>query len=367
MSDHVRVEWDDLVTFASSCLRAAGSSSERAALAASVLVLADARGIASHGLNRLHIYCDELIVGRVDAAGGPRIVNDLGAAVLADAGNTQGIPTAAWAMNVATERAAKHGVGVVSLRNANHFGIAGYYCMEAAKKGMIGMAFTNASPVAVPFRSAQPALGTNPIACAAPTPGLPCVVDMATTRVPLGRFEAALTAGKSMPSATWGVDKEGRLSADPARVLDGGGPSFLGGDSLGGGHKGYALGVMVEMLCGVLSGASAGPEVSHAMNPAAVGKKISANLGQFFVAVDAARLSPGYAERLQRMSGQLRALPQAKGSEGPVLMPGDPEWEREDESRRIGVALHGNLWKKMNALGAKLKVPVPALKMGAKL
>eukprot|EP00756_Hemistasia_phaeocysticola_P039301 Hpha_TRINITY_DN16808_c0_g1::TRINITY_DN16808_c0_g1_i1::g.149073::m.149073 len=357
----VKVEWGELVGFAERCLLAAGSDPKKARTAAEVLVLADARGIASHGLNRLHIYCDELLSGRVNKRAKPKVVIDKGAALLVDGDNGQGIPTAEWAMDLAMERARKHGVGLVSVRNTSHFGIAGYYCMRAARAGMLGMAFTNASPVAVPFRSAKPALGTNPIACAAPNAAQrPLCVDLATTRVPLGRFEAYNTAGENMPSPYWGVDKHGQYNDKPSEVLDGGGPCFLGGDELGGGHKGYALGVMVEMLCGVLSGASAGPDVSHAMNPSAMGKLTPANLGQCFLALDVTRVSPGYDDRMARLSGQLRSLPTGASAKGPVLVPGDPEWAKEDEAKRDGVPLHPNLWKKLNALSEKLKVIRPS-------
>lgn len=148
------------------------------------------------------------------------------------------------------------------LDHSNHFGIAGYYAMMAAKRGLIGLSFTNTSPLVVPTRARESALGTNPIAMAVPTanPDAPWVLDMATSTVPIGKIEVFQRKGEKVPLG-WGVDKEGVPTTDPIAILAGGGLSPLGGDENTGGYKGYGLAMLVEVFCAVMSNANMGKQV----------------------------------------------------------------------------------------------------------
>lgn len=230
-----------------------------------------------------------------------------------DGDNAQGPVVGRFAMNEAIRKAKESGVGWVVARHTSHYGIAGYYAMMAAEAGCIGLSMTNTSPVCVPPLAKNAATGTNPIACAGPVKdGEPVVIDMATSTVPFGKFEVAMrkVGGDCVlfnkgrwpwllftPSTFvhkkgekvnpgWGVDKDGQPTDDPARVLFGGGVTPLGGTLDMSSHKGFCLGIMVEMLCGVLADAKYGTSVGQVMNPNAIGRKEAANLGQMFVAIN---------------------------------------------------------------------------------
>ena len=153
------------------------------------------------------------------------------------------------------------GSGWVSVSNTNHFGIAGYYPLQALKRDLIGWAMTNSTKLVAPIWGAERMLGTNPIAIA--FPGLeepPIVIDMATSAVAYGKIEIAMRKGQPLDDG-WAVDQTGTATRDPRRMIDGGALLPLGGDRTHGGHKGYCLSAMVDILCGVLSGANWGPFV----------------------------------------------------------------------------------------------------------
>jgi LDH2 family malate/lactate/ureidoglycolate dehydrogenase len=209
---------------------------------------------------------------------------------------------------------------------------------------------------------------------------------MATPTVPLGRIEVYLREGREVPLG-WGVDKHGTPTTDPAAILFGGGLSPLGGSEETGGYKvrrcvrtsltpsssssfptlhsltypqGYGLSLMVEMMCGIFGGAAFGPNVGQACNPNALTRSDPVNLGQCFIAVDADRVSPGYAARMQQMVDQLHALPTAEGSKGPVLVPGEPESQATHKHMREGVPLHRNICSSLVRLAAKVGITVPS-------
>mmetsp|Transcript_19385 Transcript_19385/g.50377 ORF Transcript_19385/g.50377 Transcript_19385/m.50377 type:complete len:390 (-) Transcript_19385:534-1703(-) len=357
-ADDVRISGAELRSYATACLVAAGSLKEKAELVADVLVQADERNIPSHGVNRLDLYCDELRRGAVDAKAEPKVASDAPSVALVDGQNAQGPVVGKFCMDLAILKAKATGCAWVVCNNSNHYGIAGWYAMLATQQRMIGMSMTNTSPVCTPTRSRKPALGTNPIACAAPTTGDPVVLDMATPTVPFGKVEVKHRKGEECPPG-WGVDSDGLATTNPSKIIFGGGVTPLGGGELTAGYKGYGLGLMVEMLSGVLAGSNVGPRIGMSMNPNAINRTDPINLGQCFVAIDPSKFCPGYEERLEELCGDLRSLPRADDAPGPVLIPGDPERTATEESKRVGVPLHPNIAATLVALGEKLDVPRP--------
>eukprot|EP00747_Dinoflagellata_sp_TGD_P050739 gnl/TRDRNA2_/TRDRNA2_146941_c0_seq4.p1 gnl/TRDRNA2_/TRDRNA2_146941_c0~~gnl/TRDRNA2_/TRDRNA2_146941_c0_seq4.p1 ORF type:complete len:258 (+),score=42.56 gnl/TRDRNA2_/TRDRNA2_146941_c0_seq4:2-775(+) len=240
----------------------------------------------------------------------------------------------------------------------------------ASAQGMIGLAFTNTSPVVFPTRAKSPALGTNPIAFAAPTvstqdgkAGEPVVLDMSTPTVPLGRIEVYHREGKEVPLG-WGLNAAGEATTDPAAILFGGGLCPLGGSEETGGYKGYGLCMMVEMLCGVLAGAKVGPDIGQTMNPNARGRLEPCNLGECFIALDPGRIRDGYGQRLDSLVQKLHALPTASSAPGPVLVPGEKEAAASACGRRPvaeggGILLSAGVLGALNKLGAELGVELP--------
>eukprot|EP01087_Luapelamoeba_hula_P005146 TRINITY_DN1522_c0_g1_i1.p1 TRINITY_DN1522_c0_g1~~TRINITY_DN1522_c0_g1_i1.p1 ORF type:complete len:401 (+),score=82.33 TRINITY_DN1522_c0_g1_i1:36-1205(+) len=362
--DMRRVAVAELTAFVDRVMQGAGCSPEQAAIVAEILVAADHRGVHSHGVNRLEMYVNELLNKEIDPKGEPEIVSQTDAVACVDGHNGVGMPVAKFCMELAIEKAKKHGVGWVVCRGANHYGIAGYYAMMASKQGMMGMSFTNTSPVVFPSRSAKPALGTNPISLAAPStdPSDPFVLDMATSAVAIGKVEYKHRQGVQVPDG-WGVDKTGTVTQEPEQILNGGGLLPLGGIEETSGYKGFGLAMMVEIFCGILAGADYATNIP----PWRQGRGRAANLGQCFICVDPAAFGGGFPERMSDLMHTVRHLPSTSPSSSsdssssssnskPVLSPGDPEKAWETLYSREGIALHKNLIEALQHVATRVSV-----------
>jgi L-2-hydroxycarboxylate dehydrogenase (NAD+) len=332
-------------------VRHAGASEIDARTTADVLVASDIRGIESHGVARLEQYIDSIEAGVLDPAQQPEIVRQSAATALVDAHNGLGQVTGVFAMRLAIEKARSADVGIVSLRNGNHYGIAGYYAMMALEHDMIGVSLTNSSPLVAPTRGRAPMLGTNPIAFAAPTGGsIPFVLDMATSTVPRGRIEVA--ARKNLPLHTgWALDEDGRPTLDSQAALKGA-LLPLGGAEESGGYKGYGLAAMVEVLCGVLSGSSYGPLIALLW-----ATERPSVLGQFFMALrtEAFGSLEEFQQRLQDLQRLLKEGPLAVDATE-VLIAGEKEARATERNRRDGIPVHPSVVAKLDELGAKAGV-----------
>ena len=233
-----------------------GCPPDQAANAAKALLSADLRGIDSHGVARLSGYVRLWEAGRINANPHIRILHQTPSTAVVDGDSGLGLVVAQEAMQIAIEKARQVGTGWVSVQNSNHFGIAGHYAMMALEHDMIGLAMTNASPLVAPTFSADKMLGTNPIAVAAPA-GIqpPFVADLATTTAANGKLEILQRKDQDTPTG-WVQDKEGRPSTDAHILKKGGALLPLGSDREHGSHKGYALGAVVDLFSGLLSGAN---------------------------------------------------------------------------------------------------------------
>ncbi|KAL6049800.1 malate dehydrogenase [Balamuthia mandrillaris] len=356
-----RVDINELKAYVRRCMLAVGCSQDKADTVAEILVEADVRGVHSHGLNRLEMYVYELQQGEADAKAMPEIVQETASTACVDGHNGVGMYVAKFCMELAIKKAKQSGIGWVVTRGSNHYGIAGYYAMMASKQNMIGMSFTNTSPLVFPTRAAKAALGTNPIAVAAPTkdPEDPFVLDMATSGVAIGKVEWKDREQKSVPMG-WGVNAQGIPTTDPKKILDGGGLMPVGGPEETAGYKGYGLAMMVELFCGVLAGSEFGVNIP----PWRQGRGKAANLGQCFVCLDPSVFGDANAflDRSSALMQQMRQLP-AVQKDRPVLAPGDPEKATQKEYEREGIAFHQNLIDALQALAKRLNVaPLPILK-----
>src|SRR5437016_6095495 len=263
--------------------RRSGFAAGDARTTTDALVPAALRGTDSHGVGRLGRYVAGLKKGFMRPTDQSRIVKETKATALVDGGQSLGQVVGRKGMDLAIKKARDTAVGVVAVRNSNHYGIAGYYSLMALEHNLVGVSTTNAGPLVVPTFGRTAILGTNPISLAAPAMNEKAfVLDMATSTVPRGKVEVYNRLGKPMPHG-WAVDETGRSSTDPKRVLDalanrlGGGLLPLGGEGEElGGHKGYGVALMVEVRGGVLSAAATGPQVSA--------DDTGPNVGHFFMA-----------------------------------------------------------------------------------
>jgi len=349
----------DVESFVERCMAAVGTPSEHCRALAQVLVAGDFRGHFSHGLNRLEMYVNDIQVGTTALDGKPEIANETGATAFVKGNNLLGPVVGNFCNDLAVKKAQEAGIGWVVCGGSNHYGIAGWYTIKAVEKGLIGMSFTNTSPLVVPTRARKVTVGTNPISVAAPgKDGDSFVLDMATSAVALGKIEMARRKGVEMPHG-WGVDSKGLETVHPEQVLSGGGQLPLGGTEITSGYKGYGLAMMVEVFCGILAGAAVGPDIRKWM----AGDR-EANLGQCFVAVNPAVFAPGFEDRMQSLMDHCRNLQPAEG-ETAVLVAGDPE---RAHMRKVeedgGIFYHVNLVEAMDKLADQLGVkPMPTFKL----
>jgi len=308
-----------------------------ARVCAEVLLSADLRGIDSHGVARLPLYINKLKNKSINPKPEIKVVHELPATALVDGDNGMGPVVAKKSMELAIEKAKKVGAGLVSVRRSNHFGIAGYYSMMALKEGMIGLAMCNAVSSVSPTFGIAPMLGTNPLSLSAPAGELkPFVLDMATSVVPTGKIEEALRRQEKVPLG-WLFDQEGKFTDDPLMMLKGGTLAPLGGIRKLGGHKGYGLALMVDILSAVLSDANYGAkqEGLTSMRPE------PSNVGHFFMAFQVEGFRP-LEEFKKTMDQALQAIkdsPKAPGHNR-IYIHGEPEFEAEEQRRKTGIKLH---------------------------
>uniref|UniRef100_A0A8C4Q6Z6 Malate dehydrogenase n=1 Tax=Eptatretus burgeri TaxID=7764 RepID=A0A8C4Q6Z6_EPTBU len=341
----------DAAHFIQQCMEAAGSNTAHAKALAEVLVEGDYRGHFSHGLNRLDMYVKDIQSGICSAQGEPLVEKETAATALVDGRNLLGPVVGNFCMDLAIQKAREAGIGWVVAKGSNHYGIAGFYSMQALKHGMIGMSFTNTSPLVVPTRAKECTLGTNPLSVAAPAAnGDSFVLDMATSSVALGKVELYARNNEKVPYG-WGCDHQGKVTENPEEVLDGGGLLSLGGSELTGGYKGYGLSMMVEIFCGILAGAA----YSKNVRTWRVTDRV-ANLGQCFVAINPNCFAPGFETRVSDLLQIHRNLEPISGNDA-VLVAGDPEKQHMDQcDAKGGIPYHINVVKHMNSVAQKLNV-----------
>jgi L-2-hydroxycarboxylate dehydrogenase (NAD+) len=336
-----------------------GATKKDAAQAADVLACADLRGIDSHGVARLHSYFDMLCLGRINPSPQIKVVRSTLSTATVDGDNGLGLVVGPQANRIAMDMAEKSGSGWVSVCNTNHFGIAGYYVLKALERDLIGWAMTNSTKLVAPLWGAERMLGTNPIAIAFPgKKEPPIVIDMATSAAAYGKIEMARRNGDAIPYG-WGIDSQGRVTTDPDDTIAGGALLPLGSDRERGGHKGYALAVMVDMLSGVLSGANWGPFAPpFALRQEIPERSVGKGIGHFFGAMRIDGFIDGdlFKSQVDDYIRVFRATKPAPGTKGP-LIPGDPEREAEQLRRETGVPLILPVVEDLLDISAKTGIP----------
>jgi LDH2 family malate/lactate/ureidoglycolate dehydrogenase len=347
--------YDRLYQFTHAVFLKMGCSLQDATTAATVLISADLRGIDSHGVARLSGYLRLWEAGRINPKPNIKVVYQTPSTAVVDGDAGLGLVVAPFAMQVAIDKAKNVGTGWVSVKNSNHFGIAGIHAMMALKEEMIGMAMTNASALVAPTFSNERMLGTNPIAVAIPANEQPAfVADFATTTAANGKLEILQRKNAEMPLG-WAQDKEGNPSTDANILRQQGALLPLGSDREHGSHKGYALGSIVDIFSAVLSGASYGPWAPPF--PAYVPmpeNQPGQGLGHFFGAmrVDAFRPAEEFKSHMDQWIERFRNARPSEGNEK-VLIPGDPEREMEAIRIKEGIPLVEIVEKDLHEIATK--------------
>ncbi|MHA8052178.1 Ldh family oxidoreductase [Aquirufa sp. OSTEICH-129A] len=354
----MQADFNRLQNFVASVFESIGTPEIQAQLAAEVLVAADARGIDSHGVARLAGYVRLFDHGRLNPNPKIKIVHESPSTAVIDGDKGLGLVVAPHAMEIACEKAEKAGTGWIAVRNSNHFGIAGYHAMKALNYQMIGWAMTHAAPLVTPTFSREKLLGTNPVAMAIPALTEPAfVADFASTAVAYGKLEILQRKGLQTPDG-WVQDADGNPSNDAFAIKNGGALLPLGGDREHGSHKGYALGAMVDILSGVLSGANFGPWVPPFATAGfmSAGESVGIGTGHFLGAmrIDAFRPANEFMLDMDKWIQRFRSAQAVEGKN--VIIPGDPERELEIERKANGIPLLEPVVADLQALANRFNV-----------
>ena len=346
------VSSNDIYEFSIECLNKAGVKPEEAKLITDTMLVADARGIHSHGFIRLPIYVERIKKGFINIDADIKAIKENQSLTLMDGDYGPGQVVGKKAMEKSIEKAKETGIGVTVIRNSNHFGIAAYYASMATQENMIGIAISNVEPLMPAIGGAEKIIGNNPIAIAAPTTegNDPIVLDMALSNVPLGKILVASAKGEAIPQG-WGVDSNGESTTDPDEVLNGG---FL---YPVGGPKGFGLALLTEMLTGVLSGGQYSKTISSMYD---LQKKQS--ISYFMLAIDISFFLPGeeYTTRVKDIISFVKDTKKANGVEETYL-PGEIEFLREKENQSKGIDIDPKVIEELRKLGEELEVPYPSL------
>lgn len=337
---------------------ALGTPAEDARVCADVLIASDLRGIESHGVGRLKYYYDRIKMGVQVTQTEIEVVRETETTALIDGHHGMGHVIASRAMQLAIEKAHRYGLGAVAVRNGTHYGIAGYYPLMAAKEGMMGLSVTNARPSVAPTLGTEPMLGTNPIAFGAPTDQeCPFLFDGATSITQRGKIEVLDRAEKPTPEG-WIIDDEGNPATDTAAILKGlvaGKNALLPlggfGEKLGG-HKGFGLAVIVEILSAALQD---GAYLKALSGIDEEGQPARFRVGHFFMAIDIEHFLP--LDRFKAITGgivrELRASKKAPG-QARIWTAGEKEWEMSRHVRENGIPVNANLQANLIAMRDEL-------------
>jgi LDH2 family malate/lactate/ureidoglycolate dehydrogenase len=347
----VRVRADVLKRFLGNVFGKAGLSEKDATTVADHLLFCNLRGIDSHGVTRTSDYLKRLADGGTNAHPKITAIRRRRSAVLLDGDQGMGQVVGVYAAELAIKKAKKTGMCVVGVRGSSHYGAASYYSLRIAESGMVGFSTTNVNPIMPPWGGSSRAIGNNPLSIAVPGPqGKSIILDIAMSIVAGGKIKLAKDSHEKIPLG-WVLDKDGRDSDDPAAFFNGGAVLPFGG------HKGYGLAFMLEMLAGVLVGAAVMDEIPVWFKET----KAPVNIGHLFGAIDIERFAGADVFR-ERLLGMIEELKERCSSDGVcrVCLPGEVEERIEAERRKHGVPLSNELWNELKKISMAFGEPLTA-------
>ncbi len=346
---YVKWSYETLNRFCTDVFHNFGFSDDEGKIIKDVLLTADLYGIESHGMQRMVRYHKGIEKGTIHPTAKPEVVFETPVSAVIDGHSGMGQLNAYFAMNKAIEKAKTTGVGIVSVRESNHFGIAGYYAKMASDQGLIGVAATNSEAIMVPTFGRKAMIGSNPIAVAVPADPFPFLFDASTTVVTRGKLEMYNKAGKPLPDG-WALDANGNPCSDAPTVLSnivakkGGGIMPLGGnDPLTGSHKGYGWGMVCEILSSILSNGVNSDQCCTFKDKTGICHGFIAVNPSFFG--DAEAIKKNFSDYLQR----LRESPKAEGQEQ-IYTHGEKEIFAEKDRRENGIPVNDNTMVELSNL-----------------
>lgn len=347
---YFKVDYEKLYAFCVKVFKGYGFSEEEGKQITEVLLAADLSGIESHGIQRLIRYHKEITGGLVKLDAKPEVVFETPLSAVIEGNDCMGQILGVKAMQMAIDKAKASGFGMVTVRNSNHYGIAGYYTRMAAAQGLIGMSMTNTEAIMVPTFGRQAMLGTNPIAFAMPADPVTYSFDAATTVVPRGKLEVYVKRGNGLPLG-WALDENGHDSSEPDRVLSniinktGGGILPLGGSGeLTSGYKGYGFAMLCEIATAILSGGTTSNYIYKTPG--------RANIAHCFIALDHGMFGDKkeIEAALSKYLQEIRDSAKAEGEER-IYIHGEKEAESMERVLKEGVSLNEKTYAEMQMIG----------------
>jgi L-2-hydroxycarboxylate dehydrogenase (NAD+) len=344
-----RINHEKLTRFVQAAFEKLGVPAADAQIAAETLVAADLRGVDTHGVIRFspHAwYVKWLSDGSMTAKPNIRVISETPSTALLDGDRGMGMVIGHRAMELAIEKAKQCGIGMVGVRNSRHYGMSAQYALQALAHDMIGIAMTNASRQVVPTFGREARFGTNPMCFAVPADKeLPFVLDMATTTAAAGKLELAARLEKSIPTG-WALDEKAEATHDPRVAQKARRLLPLGGSRDNGSHKGYGLAILVEILCGVLTGTLTALNADQ--DPR----------GHFFgaIRVDAFRPVTEFKRDMDRLIRELKSTPPIQG-QNRVYVAGEIEFETAEERAERGIPLLPSVLKGLREVSEQLGMP----------
>jgi ureidoglycolate dehydrogenase (NAD+) len=344
-----RIKEEQIRAFAEAVLTKSGLVAADATATADGLIQSTKRGVTTHGVFRLPQYSAAVRAGKINRAPAVKVLQRRGCTALVDADGGYGYRPTLLAMNEAIELAQEHGIAVVGVRDSHHFGAAAIYTNHAAEHGLIGIATTTTRARIAPTGAKGAVVGNNPISIAVPRrpPHRPVNLDMALSQVALGRIRIAAANGTAVPEG-WGYDGEGRSTTDPNAIIHGGLLAAIGG------HKGYGLSVMVELLAGALTGSRFGLDADNHDHP-------EGGVGHLVIAIapDFMREREAFFDDVEKLVDMIKASPLADGSPG-VYLPGEIEAEKAADAEANGLTVSNELQGQLARLADELGIATPA-------
>jgi LDH2 family malate/lactate/ureidoglycolate dehydrogenase len=330
-------------------LEAAGIEAKEAAIIAQIFVWFDLIGRSTQGVSRLSAYLKRVELGLIKSPCRPEFIQKTETIYIVNGHDGFGHYLGHIAMLKAIDLAAEHGLGLVGVQHSNHFGAGAYYVQLAAQQLKLGLAFSNSVPHVAPHGGVTPALGTNPFAFGAPVrDGHSILVDLSTGASAGSVLKKTAEENQQIPEGIV-IDREGRAITDPRAVEQGALLPF-------GGAKGFCLGLMIEILSGVLTGAA----ISHEIASLHKNFERASNIGHFFMAIDVAKIMPveDYFERMDLLLGFVKAARKRDGVEE-ILIPGETRWRNYANQLANGIDLDSKAVEGLTDLARSMKVSSP--------
>ncbi|MDR3292014.1 MAG: Ldh family oxidoreductase [Methanobrevibacter sp.] len=317
-----------------------GVNKENSEIVSEATLDADLKGFTSHGLGRFHNYIMGIELNNINPDGELIIERETEAMALVNGNNNFGHVVAYKSMKIAIEKAKKVGIAAVGTNNSNHFGVTGFYSDLAIKNGVIGFVIANTEPAIAPLGGKEPIIGTNPIAIGVPGNNY-ISVDMATSATARGKLLEASRKGEKIPEGL-ALDSDGNPTIDPNKALEGSILPF-------GGHKGYSLAFIIEILTGPLVGAAYGKQVKGTATC-----KENCTKGDLFVAIDPDKFV-GITEFKKETESFINEL---RTSEPGTIIPGDIETKKMDNFRKEGLNIDKVLYEKLKEICENLDINI---------